>query len=79
MNPDPYRALGVRPFINCCSVRTMHGGSLMLPQVRAAVDAASRQFVNLDEADRSGPGLLRCARNDSSFRLLQCLLPRRPR
>jgi L-seryl-tRNA(Ser) seleniumtransferase len=49
MNPDPYRALGVRPFINCCSVRTMHGGSLMLPQVRAAIDAASRQFVNLDE------------------------------
>ena len=49
MNSDPYRALGVRPFINCCSVRTMHGGSLMLPRVRAAVDAASRQFVNLDE------------------------------
>jgi L-seryl-tRNA(Ser) seleniumtransferase len=46
---DPYLALGVRPFINCCSVRTMHGGSLMLPQVRAAMDAASRQFVNLDE------------------------------
>ena len=49
MNPDPYLALGVRPFINCCSVRTMHGGSLMLPQVRAAIDAASRRFVNLDE------------------------------
>src|SRR5438132_7654949 len=48
-NTNPYLALGVRPFINCCSVRTMHGGSLMLPQVRAAVDAASRQFVNLDE------------------------------
>src|SRR5260370_41349304 len=48
-NPNPYLALGVRPFINCCSVRTMHGGSLMLPEVRAAVDAASRQFVNLDE------------------------------
>src|SRR6202162_137674 len=46
---NPYRALGVRPFINCCSVRTMHGGSLMLPRVRAAMDAASRQFVNLDE------------------------------
>ena len=27
----------------------MHGGSLMLPQVRAAMDRASRQFVNLDE------------------------------
>jgi D-glucosaminate-6-phosphate ammonia-lyase len=46
---NPYLALGVRPFINCCSVRTMHGGSLILPQVRAAMDAASRQFVNLDE------------------------------
>ena len=49
MSTNPYLALGVRPFINCCSVRTMHGGSLMLPKVRAAVDAASRQFVNLDE------------------------------
>ena len=49
MSTNPYLALGVRPFINCCSVRTMHGGSLMLPKVRAAVDSASRQFVNLDE------------------------------
>src|SRR5512135_3851685 len=48
-NANPYLALGVRPFINCCSVRTMHGGSLMLPRVRAAMDQASRQFVNLDE------------------------------
>jgi uncharacterized pyridoxal phosphate-dependent enzyme len=48
-NTNPYLALGVRPFINCCSVRTMHGGSLMLPQVRGAMDAASRWFVNLDE------------------------------
>jgi uncharacterized pyridoxal phosphate-dependent enzyme len=48
-NANPYLALGVQPFINCCSVRTMHGGSLMLPQVRAAMDQASRQFVNLDE------------------------------
>ena len=49
MSTNPYVALGVRPFINCCGVRTMHGGSLMLPKVREAVDAASRQFVNLDE------------------------------
>jgi D-glucosaminate-6-phosphate ammonia-lyase len=48
-NSDPYLALGVRPFINCCSVRTLHGGSLMLPEVRQAVAAAARQFVNLDE------------------------------
>src|SRR3984957_8214840 len=48
-NANPYAALGVRPFINCGSVRTAHSGSLMLPEVRAAVDQASRQFVNLDE------------------------------
>jgi L-seryl-tRNA(Ser) seleniumtransferase len=48
-NANPYLILGVRPFINCCSVRTMHGGSLMLPQVRDAMAAASRHFVNLDE------------------------------
>ncbi len=46
---NPYLALGVRPFINCCSVRTLHGGSLMLPQVKAAMAEASRWFVNLDE------------------------------
>ena len=49
MGANLYDALGVRPFINCCAVRTVHGGSLMLPEVRAAVDAASRHFVNLDE------------------------------
>jgi uncharacterized pyridoxal phosphate-dependent enzyme len=48
-NADPYRALGVRPYINCCAVRTVHGGSLMLPQVQQAVAEASQQFVNLDE------------------------------
>ena len=49
MNANPYLVLGVRPFINCCSVRTMHGGSLMLPRVRDAMAEASRHFVNLDE------------------------------
>jgi uncharacterized pyridoxal phosphate-dependent enzyme len=49
MNANPYLMLGVRPFINCCSVRTMHGGSLILPQVRDAMAEASRYFVNLDE------------------------------
>ena len=48
-NTNPYLALGVRPFINCASVRTAHSGSLMLPEVRAAIAQASRQFVSLDE------------------------------
>jgi L-seryl-tRNA(Ser) seleniumtransferase len=48
-NSNPYLALGVRPFINCASVRTAHSGSLMLPEVREAVAQASRYFVGLDE------------------------------
>src|SRR5260370_38802170 len=48
-NVDPYRALGVRPFIKCASVSTAHSGSLRLPQVRAAMAGASQHFVNLDE------------------------------
>lgn len=48
-NSNPYLALGVRPFINCASVRTAHSGSLMLPEVRAAIQQASRYFVGLDE------------------------------
>ena len=49
LNRDPYATLGVRPFINCCGTRTVHGGSLILPEVRAAMAAASSQFVNMNE------------------------------
>lgn len=47
--PNPYTQLGVRSFINCCGTRTIHGGTLMLPQVREAMWDASRFFVNMDE------------------------------
>ena len=46
---DPYSQIGVRSFINCCGTRTIHGGTLMLPQVREAMMAASHFFVNMDE------------------------------
>ena len=47
--PDPYTRLGVRPFINCCGTRTVHGGSIMVPAaVRAMQDSAAR-FVNINE------------------------------
>src|SRR5208282_3759561 len=59
-NANPYLALGVRPFINCCSVRTLHGGSLMLPQVRAAMAEASRHFVNLAELTGAEWGIVTC-------------------
>jgi len=49
VGPDIYQSIGVRPFINCQGTVTVMGGSLELPEVRAAADAASRHFVQLDE------------------------------
>jgi L-seryl-tRNA(Ser) seleniumtransferase len=47
--PDVYQSIGVRPLINARGTFTIISGSLMLPEVRAAIDAASRHFVHLDE------------------------------
>jgi seryl-tRNA(Sec) selenium transferase len=44
-----YQALGVRPIINCGSVRTIYGNSLMLDRVRLAMEHAAREFVLLEE------------------------------
>jgi L-seryl-tRNA(Ser) seleniumtransferase len=46
---DIYARLGVRPFINCCGTRTVHGGSLMLPQVTKAMVEGAGCFVSLNE------------------------------
>ncbi len=47
--PDPYASIGVRPLINARGTYTIISGSVMLPEVRAAMDAASRRYVHLDE------------------------------
>jgi len=39
--PDVYGAIGVRPLINARGTFTIISGSTMLPEVRAAMDAAS--------------------------------------
>ena len=49
MSDDLYKRLGIRPFINCCGTRTVHGGSLMLPQVTKAMVEGSHRFVSLNE------------------------------
>ena len=55
---DVYRSIGVRPLINARGTYTIISGSTMLPEVRAAMDAASRQYVHLDElADAVGARL----------------------
>ena len=46
---DVYQSIGVRPLINARGTFTIISGSLMLPEVRAAIDAASRHYVHLDE------------------------------
>jgi L-seryl-tRNA(Ser) seleniumtransferase len=49
LGPDIYQSIGVRPFINCRGTLTVISGSLELPEVRQAKDAAAQHFVALDE------------------------------
>ena len=48
-DPDVYKAIGVRPLINCRGTFTIIGGSTELPEVRAAKSVANQQYVQLDE------------------------------
>jgi len=47
--PNIYERLGVRPFINATSSRTINGGSEALPEVIDAIRDASYYPANLDE------------------------------
>jgi L-seryl-tRNA(Ser) seleniumtransferase len=49
IGPGVYESIGVRPLINCRGTLTVFGGSLELPEVRAAKDAAAQHYVQLDE------------------------------
>ncbi|MEC7842027.1 MAG: selenocysteine synthase, partial [Candidatus Latescibacterota bacterium] len=44
-----YQSIGVEPIINCRGTFTIIGGSVELPEVLAAMDAASGYFVQYDE------------------------------
>ncbi|HEX3436625.1 MAG TPA: aminotransferase class V-fold PLP-dependent enzyme, partial [Pseudacidobacterium sp.] len=44
-----YESIGVRPIINCRGTFTIISGSLTLPEVKRAMDEASRYYVHLDE------------------------------
>src|SRR5947208_2431372 len=46
---DMYRSIGVRPLINARGTFTIITGSQTLPEVKRAMDQASRSFVNMDE------------------------------
>ncbi len=43
------QSIGVKPAINCWGTYTHHSGSLMEPEVKMAMEEASKQFVLMDE------------------------------
>ena len=49
IGPDLYRSIGVRPMINARGTYTIITGSETLPEVKQAMDMASRSFVHMDE------------------------------
>jgi len=49
IGPDIYESIGIRPIINCRGTFTIVGGSLELPEVRQAKEAAAAHYVQLDE------------------------------
>jgi len=49
LGAEMYRSIGVRPMINARGTFTIITGSQTLPEVKKAMDQASRGFVNMDE------------------------------
>ncbi|HYW43094.1 MAG TPA: hypothetical protein VE959_09575 [Bryobacteraceae bacterium] len=49
IGPNMYRSIGVRPLINARGTFTIITGSQTLPEVKRAMDEASRGFVQMDE------------------------------
>jgi L-seryl-tRNA(Ser) seleniumtransferase len=49
IGPKLYESIGVRPVINCRGTLTIIGGSQTLPEVKKAMDEASRHYVHIDE------------------------------
>src|SRR5260370_1257189 len=49
VGPNLYRSIGVRPIINARGTFTIITGSQTLPEVKRAMDEASRGYVQMDE------------------------------
>lgn len=65
---DIYDELGVRKIINASATLTMLGGSLMPPEVLAAMNAAAAHFVEIDELQaKVGAQLAALTRNEAAY------------
>jgi L-seryl-tRNA(Ser) seleniumtransferase len=49
VGPGLYPSIGVRPLVNCRGTFTIISGSQTLPEVKQAMDLASRSYVHIDE------------------------------
>jgi D-glucosaminate-6-phosphate ammonia-lyase len=49
LSQDIYASIGVKPVVNCKGTFTIISGSQTLPEVKKAMDLASRHYVHLDE------------------------------
>ena len=65
---DHFAELGVRPFINAAGTYTAMTASLMPPEVMAAINYASTQYVMLDELhDRVGQRIATLLRSEAAM------------
>jgi D-glucosaminate-6-phosphate ammonia-lyase len=65
---DVYRKLGVRPFINAVGTITTLGGTLMPPEVKRAMEEASRHFVHIhDLQEKAGKRLAELTGAEAAF------------
>jgi len=63
-----YQSLGLRPLINAYATVTKYGGSLMPPEVLAAMNEAARAFVDLAELQRrAGERIAELTRNEAAY------------
>ena len=63
-----YQALGVRPVINAFATVTKYGGSLMPPEVIAAMNEAAGAFVDLQQLQRAvGERIAELTRNEAAY------------
>ncbi|MGE5647553.1 MAG: aminotransferase class V-fold PLP-dependent enzyme [Acidobacteriota bacterium] len=49
VGPSLYQSIGVTPLVNCKGTFTIISGSQTLPEVKQAMDLASRSYVHIDE------------------------------
>ena len=63
-----YKELGMRPVINAYATVTKYGGSLMPPEVLAAMNAAASGFVDLAALQRAvGARIAELTRNEAAY------------